>query len=164
MPGTPRKRERRGQDPHPWRGDPARQPRSRPPFEPGNQVARKHGVWAADVRPEARDVVSGLYDPADVERYPAMAQLGAEIWVRWRRALADIAERGEVLADGSPHPLLRFVGQWERQLLDLSTRFGLDPRSDAALVRERAEASRSAADLDAITRRGREVLEAREVP
>jgi hypothetical protein len=27
-----------------------------PPFEPGNQLSRKHGVWAADVDQEAAEV------------------------------------------------------------------------------------------------------------
>ncbi len=91
-----------------------------------------------DVDQEAAEVVGVLYDPKLVERYPAMALMGATIWVRRRRALADIERRGRVLIDADsnkrPHPLVELVGRWERTLLDISTRYGLDPKSDADLA------------------------------
>jgi phage terminase small subunit len=131
-----------------------------PPFEPRNQLARTHGVWAADVAEEALTVVRWLYQPDDVERHPAMALMGAEVWVRWRRALADVRKRGLVLADGSPNPLLPVIDRCERKLLDLSARFGLDPRSEAELARGRADAQHSAFDMEALVAKGRAVIEA----
>ena len=47
-----------------------------PPFEVGNQIGRRHGVWARDVDDEAAEVVGALYTPELVERYPAMAFVG----------------------------------------------------------------------------------------
>jgi phage terminase small subunit len=135
-------------------GHPARWPE----FEPGNQIARKHGVWSADVTVEARRVVADLLSVEDIERYPQVALVFAEVWVRWRRALADIDRRGMVIGRGKTlraHPLLVFADRFERNLLDLCGRFGLDPRSEAGLARDRAEASRSVADLEGVRAAGR---------
>lgn len=129
------------------------------PFEVGNQAARKHGVWASDVDEVAAEVVAALYAPELVERFPAMALLGAQCWVRRSRALEDIEERGMVLLDedgnAKPHPLLGVVSTCERTLLDLSKRFGLDPRSEIEIVRGLAEADKVAGDLDALRAAGR---------
>lgn len=137
-----------------------------PPFEPGNQAARKHGVWAKDVNDAALEIVSELYLPEVVERYPAMALIGAQTWERRRRALVDIEERGMVLFDDKgearAHPLLAHVATWERTLLELSKRFGLDPRSDVELARGRADAQGAVFDLEALRARGRDAIEARE--
>ena len=129
-----------------------------PDAAPGNQLARKHGVFSRDVTDEARRVVGDLLSVEDVERYPAVALVFAEVWVRWRRALADIDRRGLVLGDGvdaKPHPLLSYASRFEATLLDLSGRFGLDPRSEAGLARDRAEATRQVADLEGVRAAGR---------
>jgi phage terminase small subunit len=129
-----------------------------PDFEPGNQLARRHGVFAADATDEARQVVADLLSGEDIERYPAVALVFAEVWIRWRRALADIDRRGMVLGDGvdaKPHPLLSYASRFEATLLDLSGRFGLDPRSEAGLARDRADATRSVADLEGVRASGR---------
>lgn len=136
--------------------------RRHPDFEMGNEAARTHGVWAADVDDEALEVVGALFASELVDRYPAMALVGAQAWVRRRRALADIEARGMVI-DEKPHPLLRYVHQWERTLLDLSQRFGLDPRSDYELRRAQVDATRGAFDLDAALAAGR-ATRALEVP
>ena len=140
---------------------------SRPPFEPGNQLGRTHGAFAGHVDEEAMAVLPWLFDAELIERYPAMAALGAQCWVRRQRALADIERRGQVLVDGDgnvkAHPLLRYLGQWERTLLELSARFGLDPRSDFELRRAAADASQAAFDIEAAVSVGRAALEAREV-
>lgn len=126
-----------------------------PPFP------KQHGAFARDACDEAAATVSELLDEADLERFPAAALLLGELWVRYRRARADIDERGELLEDGSPHPLLRWETQWRRQLLDLLARFGLDPKAEAELTKVRAEARAQVIDLEAVKVRGREALDAR---
>jgi phage terminase small subunit len=133
-------------------------PAKYPDFTSNNQIARKHGVWASDVGAEARKVVTDLLPASDVERYPAVALVFAEVWVRWRRALADIDRRGMVIGNGETlraHPLLVYADRFERNLLDLCGRFGLDPRSEAGLARDRAEATRVVADLEGVRAAGR---------
>lgn len=131
-------------------------------FEPGNQLGRRHGCFAADVTDEALEVLPHLYEPEQIERYPALAIIGAQAWIRRRRALADIEARGMVLDGDKPHPLLKHLHSWERTILDLSTRFGLDPRSDLDLRRAAVDATRAGFDLDAAITKGSELLEARE--
>jgi hypothetical protein len=161
MTGMPK---RRGPGSPSWREHPELNT-VRPPFEPGNQLARRHGVWAADVDDEAAEVVGQLFDPSAVERYPAMALVAAQVWVRRRRALADIEKRGMVIEheDGAPtpHPLLRFLGMWERTLMEASQRFGLDPRSDLDLRRAAVEATRAGFDLQAAIATGAALLDGR---
>ncbi len=158
MTGRPKKRARGG----------AKAPLvSRPPFEPGNQAARTHGYWAKVDDTELLATVDDLYghQPDLIDRYPAIAAMGAGIWIRRRRALADIDKRGMVITDHAgderPHPLLEHVDRCERRLLELSRRYGLDPRSDAELTRHRAGAVAAGFDLDALRARGRETLDAR---
>lgn len=95
-----------------------------------------------------------------------MAVLGATVWLRRRRALADIEGGGMVLFDAvgieKAHPLLELVGRWERQLLDLSARFGRDPKSDADVPRSRAGAVAASYDRSAARAAGQTAMEARE--
>jgi len=129
-------------------------------------VATRHGVWSKRrVDPLTAELAAGLLaDRPDLERYP-------ETVLAWARAearcvlLADwVAEHGLVTADGETPAPLRYVAQFERLALNLRSRLGLDPRSEIELVRESAEAARSAVDLDALRERGRAVLDAREAP
>jgi phage terminase small subunit len=136
-----------------------------PDFEPGNQVARRHGVWSADATDEAARVVGDLLPAADIDRYPLVALIFAETWVRWRRAVADIAARGEMLGEGTDakaHPLLPVEARLRRDLLDLVGRFGLDPRAEAELARDRADAARVTVDLESVVARGRAAWAARD--
>jgi hypothetical protein len=134
-----------------------------PPFEAGNEAATKHGVWSARrTDPLAAELVAGLVaDRPDLSEYP-------EAVLAWARAearcllLADwLLDHGLMDGDGTPRGALRYVAQFERLASDLRDRLGLDPRSDAALRRERADAVRSAVDLEGIRARGRAALEAR---
>ena len=136
------------------------------PFQPGNQAGRRHGVWAADAHDEAARVVSDLLPQADIERFPIVALIFAETWVRWRRAVADIAARGEMLGEGEDakaHPLLPHESRLRRDLLDLVARFGLDPRAEAELARDRADAAKLTVDLDTVLARGRAAWAAHEL-
>lgn len=128
-------------------------------------AARRHGVFAADASGEAAHVVGDLLPPSDIERFPIVALIFAETWVRWRRAVADIASRGEMLGNGSDakaHPLLPHEARLRRDLLDLVGRFGLDPRAEAELARDRADAARVTVDLESVVARGRAAWAARD--
>src|SRR5262249_49751691 len=75
------------------------------------------------------------------------------------RARADIARRGQTLGDGDderPHPLLSHLTRCEATLLELSNRFGLDPKAEWLLARDRSEASRALVDLEAVRKAGAE--------
>ena len=119
---------------------------SRPPFVRGYRQAVTHWVFACDASDEAKAVVGELLPTSDIERCPLVALIFAETWIRWRRAVADIETRGEMLGDGAdakPHPLLPHESRLRRDLLDLADRFGLDPKAEAGLAaRDRAEAAR----------------------
>jgi phage terminase small subunit len=132
---------------------------SRPPFTEGNQAARKHGVWAADAAEQAERVMNDLLPPGDIERYPFVALLFAETWVRYRRAVTAINQDGEMTGeetDRKLHPLVPIESRLRRDLLDMADRFGLDPKAEAGLARDRADATRQAVDLDAVLARGRQ--------
>ena len=127
-----------------------------PPFEPGNTAAVRHGAWSSrKVDPLAAELVAGLLaDRPDLAAYP-------ETVMAWARAEARVVILAEHQAE---HGLIddkgevrggRYVAQFERLAADLRARLGLDPRSEAELTRERADATRSAVDLDSIRERGR---------
>ncbi len=110
---------------------------SRPPFVRGYRQAVTHWVFACDASDEAKAVVGELLPTSDIERCPLVALIFAETWIRWRRAVADIETRGEMLGDGAdakPHPLLPHESRLRRDLLDLADRFGLDPKAEAGLA------------------------------
>lgn len=164
MAGRPQRRARLGLAPAPGaRGY------TWPPFEPGNQVARTHGFWARVTDAEVLEAVGDVFghQPDLVAEYPAIVAMGAEIWVRRRRALVDVERRGMVLVapDGvsRPHPLLGEIDKAERRLLDLSARYGLDPRSDADLARARAGAVAAGIDVDSLVGAGKDTAAVRAV-
>ena len=55
----------------------------------------------------------------------------------------------------------RYIAQFERLAIELRSRLGLDPRSEAELARDRVEVERTVTDLDGLRIRGRAVLAAR---
>jgi hypothetical protein len=126
-------------------------------------AATRHGVWSKrKVDPLATELVAGLLDDRpDLGRYP-------ETLMAWGRAearcilLGDwIVEHGLVDADGDTSAPLRYVVQFERLALELRSRLGLDPRSEAELANAQADAARNVVDLDALRARGRRALKAR---
>jgi hypothetical protein len=132
-------------------------------LQSGNDAATKHGVWSADVPQRARELVDVLFGVAQAEAFPMIAVRATEVWIRLRRSEADVAERGEVLEDGKPHPLLAHMRAWDNYLLQVSDRYGMTPKAQASLALERADAARTTVDLEAIRARGRASLEAREL-
>lgn len=141
------------------------------PFEEGNTAALVHGAYSpAIVDPVAEELLEAvlaeaatahLAAPQYAPALAAWARAEARIIVleRW---LAENADQAGVLdAEGELLPAVKLLERVERRAESLRSRLGLDPRSEADLTRSRADAGRSIADLDALRRRGREVLEAR---
>lgn len=119
----------------------------------------RHGIHSRrKVDPLAAELVAGLVDTRpDLDAYPET------IWA-WARAearcllLADwLTDHPVVNDEGEPAPVLKYVSQWERLASDLRSRLGLDPRSEAELVRSRADAAKGSFDLDALRKKGREI-------
>jgi hypothetical protein len=134
-----------------------------PAFAAGNEVATRHGAFSERrVAPIAAQLAQGLLAVRpDLSDFPEA--LGA-----WSRAEARtlllhgwLDDVGWFDDDGRERPALRFVVSFERLAADMRARLGLDPVSEAALARERAEAARQVVDIAAIQERGRRALETR---
>jgi hypothetical protein len=132
-----------------------------PPFEPGHLVNLRHGARAPSVYgPIAVALAETLVEQRPrLAAYPeavaawATAEARADLLRRWLEERGTFDEAGE-LRSGALGWLLRV----ERQADQARQRLGLDPRSDAQLARETAEAAGSVADLDAVRSAGREAL------
>jgi hypothetical protein len=114
----------------------------RPAFEPGNQLATKHGAYSpAKVDPVAQAYVDALLADPDVDYLRRPSFLPA-IWA-WARAEARVQLLTEWVADkppveGKPLPALEQLRQWESTAAKARDRLGLNPVSQAALHRDRA--------------------------
>jgi hypothetical protein len=133
------------------------------PFEPGHELSTKHGVFSRRcLDPLAAELMTGLLEERqDLERYP-------EAVAAWARAEARcllfgdwIGEHGILDQTGASTVALRYVAQFERLAMELRTRLGLDPRSEAELARDRSEVERNVVDLDALRARGSAILDSR---
>jgi hypothetical protein len=130
-------------------------------FANGNEAAVRHGIWSRRrVDPVVTEFVEGV-----LARRPDLANWPEALFA-WARAEARALLLSEYLLDhdaGSDEAMrvLRYEGQFQRLASELQGRLGLDAQSEAALTRERAEASRSVVDLDGIRARGRQVIDAR---
>jgi hypothetical protein len=138
---------------------PSPEPWPKNAFPTDNTVSIRHGIHSRrKVDPLAAELVTGLVDSRpDLDAYPET------IWA-WARAEARcllletwLSDHPVVDEDGEPAPVLRYVSQWERLASDLRTRLGLDPRSEAELVRSRADAAKGSFDLDALREKGRAI-------
>jgi hypothetical protein len=144
--------------PEAWQPSPVRG-YSWAPFEKGNTVSTRHGVWSQrKVDPMAEELASGLIvDRPDLAGHP-------ETVFAWARAearcilLADHFGDGLFDGEGNERPGLRLIAQFERLAADLRARLGLDPRSEAELARERGAATLTAVDLEAVRARGRAAM------
>lgn len=111
------------------------------PFQPGHQISRRHGAFAADVEDaavalvdELLDVPSAAYLADPVYRPSLRSWAVAE--VRCRRLATWIAARGELDKDGSPRPALEALRTWETRASNERDRLGLSPLSRARLGRD----------------------------
>lgn len=151
-------------------GGPARGPGtgSRPPFAPGNTVNLRSGYRSPRVYGQlAEHLAAGLLEARpDLAPYPesvaAWATLEAQTTLL-RRHIAEVGPIDPETSEPRQGPL-QWLTKLEKSAADHRARLGLDPRSEAALARERAAASVLAVDLDALAARGREALEAQQQP
>lgn len=127
-----------------------------PPFDKGNTVSRRHGVWSKRTwEPLAEDLFTGLLDDKpDLVVYP-------ELLAAWARAEARCILLAEYLVDKltegdeRSEKCLRFVHQFERLAHELRRELGLTPGAEADLARSRADAIRGEFDIEALATRGR---------
>lgn len=138
----------------------------RPPFAPGNALTLRHGARAPRVYGAlAQQLAAGLTeDRPDLAHYPEAVAAWATAEAQATLLRRHVAEHGWLDPDtGQPREgLLRWMRQFERAAHEQRATLGLDPRSEAALLRERAAASVLTFDLEALAARGRAVLAERE--
>ena len=135
-----------------------------PAFSEGNAAAVKHGVWSElRLEPVVAKLAAGLVaEHPDLGRFPDAVLAWARAEARCLALAEWFSERGIFDDDGNERPGLRYVAQFERLAAELRARLGRDPRSEAELVSRRADATRSAFDLDALQATGRRALRERE--
>jgi hypothetical protein len=145
-------------------GQPARG-YSWPPFQRNNQASLRHGAFSKRrFEPLARELIEGvLAEHPRLRRHPealaSWADSEARAWlIRDYLTEHGMFGRGGASTEGALKWLIAFDKRAEAGRKAL----GLDPRSELELVREAAEAEGAAFDLDALRRRGRKALEARE--
>jgi hypothetical protein len=116
----------------------ARYRQSHPPFEVGNEVARRHGAQAQPWRLQARadDLAAGLRSvvPNGTAADETTIMLLAVVLVRLERA-NEWLEREGLFANkrGEVWPVVRLVSSWENTATKLADSLGLNPRSRAGM-------------------------------
>lgn len=137
----------------------------RPPFARGNTA----GVTAGHRAPRVYGALAEVLAAGLAEERPDLAAY-PEAVAAWATAEAQVAllrrhlgEVGPLDDDGQPR---RASLEWLTKLESAAMRhravLGLDPRSEAALAKERAEAQVVAVDLTLLAERGRAALAARQ--
>lgn len=134
-----------------------------PPAGPGNTLAVRHAAFTPRVyEPLAQEMLAeALAARPDWEPYAET--VAAACRFRARAALLDkwLTEHGlfnskDAIREGP----LRWWAQFERQAAALLASLGADPTSEARLAKDRAEATATAFDLEAVRDRGRQAREA----
>lgn len=133
-------------------------------FQRGNTAHLKHGVWSdRKVDPLALELAEGLaHERPELARYPATVWAWARAEARCALLEEWFADHRLVTEDGEVAPVTRFLVQFEKLAIQLRSKLGLDPRSEAELATSRAEATASVYDLDALRERGREAMALRD--
>lgn len=128
-------------------------------FGRGNVASISHGIWSRRLT----EPLAGELADALLAARPELVAYPEVVW-SWARTEAKCLLLSEwtsshplVDQKGQPAPVLRYVVQFERLAMDLRSRLGLDPRSEAELIRSRADAAKGSFDLEALRARGREV-------
>lgn len=137
----------------------------RPPFPPGNALAVTTGHRSVRVYGElAEHLAAGLVeDRPDLVAYPEAVAAWATAEAQSALLRRRLGEVGPLDDDGEPRAnLLYWMGRLDTAATKHRAALGLDPRSEAALAKERAEAGAAAVDLAVLAQRGREALAARE--
>lgn len=136
----------------------------RPPFAPGNSLSVKSGHHSPRVYgPLAEQIAEGLMATRpDLRAYPEAVAAWATLEAQTALVRRHINRVGLIDPDTEEtraKPLDDLL-KLERTTARMRATLGLDPRSEAALARERAAASALAVDLGALAERGRAALEA----
>lgn len=136
------------------------------PFPRGHVVSMKSGARSPRTYGRlAKQLATGLIaDRPDLAAYPeavaSWATLEAQAWLM-RRHVGQVGaidpETNEPRAAS-----LEWLRRFEKSAADARAVLGLDPRSEAALARERAAAQTLMVDLQAIADRGAQIVAARE--
>lgn len=130
-----------------------------PPFEPGNEMALRHGAWSPrKIEPLALEILQPVLDLAATDGAPTSYL--ADVTYRatlhaWARTEARIQlvhewlmDRGsEVDKDGEALGASNLLNQLEARAESLRARLGLDPLSRARLGRDLAVGQKSLAEL-----------------
>ncbi|GAA4817112.1 hypothetical protein ACFQ0K_08625 [Nocardioides caeni] len=139
---------------------------TRPPFAPGNLARATSGARSPRVYGDlAQRLAAGLTeDRPDLGAYPEAVAAWATAEAQAALMRRHVAEVGPLDPDtGKPREaVLSWLTRLENAAARHRATLGLDPRSEAALARERAAASVLAVDLDALAERGRQALAQRE--
>lgn len=150
----------------PASGIPASGAPSRPPFARGNALAVKSGYRSPRVYGElAEQLAAGLVeDRPDLGSYPEAVAGWATAEAQAALIRRHVAEVGWLDPDtGGPRETsLKWLRAFEKSASEHRSTLGLDPRSEAALARERASAAVLSVDLGALAERGRDALAKRE--
>jgi hypothetical protein len=136
-----------------------------PPFQRNNEVGLRHGAFSKRrFEPLARELIEGvLAEHPHLRRHPEALASWADSEARAWLIRDYLSERGMFGAGGaSTEGALKWLVAFDKRAEAGRKALGLDPRSELELVREAAEAEASTFDLDALRRRGRAALDARE--
>jgi hypothetical protein len=124
----------------------------RPPFEPGNMLAMKSGVYSPRVvDPIAAELVAGIHADPSVP-FLRETPYQAAVWA-WARAEARVialtrwlelkGNESGIEEDGKVTPTLTALAVWEKIAANHRTRLGLDPLSRAKLGKDLAGAKQA---------------------
>lgn len=138
---------------------------TRPPFEKGNLLARKHGAFSRRiVDPVAEEVIAEAVEVAPYLDRPEFRP-AVEAWARSEaqaRLVDDwIQAHGLFDEEGNPTISIGSLVAIERLAKENRAALGLDPASRAKIEKDLALVRGSRGDLEALAASGRAALEAR---
>jgi hypothetical protein len=134
------------------------------PFAPGHTLSTRHGAYSRrEVDPLAAELTAAvLAERPALAPYASAVRSWADLEARAELVRAWLDVHGTLDEGGRPQPATHLLVRLEAALMKARAQLGLDPRADAQLARERAEAVHLTADLDGLAAAGRAALEARE--
>jgi hypothetical protein len=137
-------------------------------FEPGNDAAVSHGAYServySPIAKELRDWALAEFPDLAVERYLPEVDAWAFAEAQAQLMRKVITAKGAVDQHDDFAPRTSYINALRAFEADAARRraaLGMNPRSHAALVKDRAEASALTVDLGALLARGAAALEAR---
>lgn len=133
----------------------------RAPFSEHNGLALKSGHRSPRVYGHLAEMLAAglVADRPDLAAYPEAVAAWATAEAQTALMRRNLDQQGTFGPDGEPRSgMLKWLHQYERAAAKYRAALGLDPRSEAALAKERAAAAGLAVDLHALAERGREAL------